>query len=69
MSAEWIADPDAARHLDALRRLLDAVNDEDKDCTERVYRGLCAGLAEPGALSHLERPNFEFAQWIARRVA
>jgi phenylpropionate dioxygenase-like ring-hydroxylating dioxygenase large terminal subunit len=69
MSAEWIADPDAARHLDALRRLLDEVNAEDKGCTERVYRGLCAGLAEPGALSHLERPNFEFAQWIARRVA
>jgi phenylpropionate dioxygenase-like ring-hydroxylating dioxygenase large terminal subunit len=69
MSAEWIADPDAARHLDTLRRLLDEVNAEDKGCTERVYRGLCAGLAEPGALSHLERPNFEFAQWIARRVA
>ncbi len=69
MSADWIADPEAETHLAAMRQLLDAVNDEDKGCTERVYRGLCAGLSEPGPLSHLERPNFEFAQWIARRVA
>jgi phenylpropionate dioxygenase-like ring-hydroxylating dioxygenase large terminal subunit len=69
MSADWLADPEAASHLARLRRLLDAVNDEDKGCTERVYRGLCAGLSAPGPLSHLERPNYEFAQWIARRVA
>jgi phenylpropionate dioxygenase-like ring-hydroxylating dioxygenase large terminal subunit len=69
MSADWVADPEAETHLNTLRVLLDAVNEEDKGCTERVYRGLCAGLSEPGPLSHLERPNFEFAQWIARRVA
>ncbi len=68
MSADWIADPQAEAHLAQLRALLDEVNDEDKGCTERVYRGLCAGLSEPGPLSHLERPNFEFAQYIARRV-
>ena len=55
--------------LAGVRALLDRVNAEDKVCTERVYRGLCAGMSEPGPLSHLERPNFEFAQWIARRVA
>jgi phenylpropionate dioxygenase-like ring-hydroxylating dioxygenase large terminal subunit len=69
MSPEWLADPAAAAHLAGVRALLDRVNIEDKGCTERVYRGLCAGQSEPGPLSHLERPNFEFAQWIARRVA
>lgn len=68
MSADWCADPEASRHLDQLRLLLDDVNLEDKGCVERVYRGLCAGLSEPGALSHLERPNFEFAQYIASRM-
>lgn len=69
MSADWVADPEAETHLNTLRELLDAVNEEDKGCTERVYQGLLAGLSEPGPLSHLERPNFEFAQWIARRIA
>lgn len=69
MSADWVADPEAEGHLATLKALLDEVNDEDKGCTERVYQGLCAGLSEPGPLSHLERPNFEFAQWIARRTA
>ena len=68
MSADWVADPQAETHLATLRALLDDVNIEDKGCTERVYRGLSAGLSEPGPLSHLERPNFEFAQWIAGRV-
>ena len=68
MSADWVQDPQAEGYLAQLRALLDNVNDEDKGCTERVYRGLCAGMSEPGPLSHLERPNFEFAQWIAGRV-
>ncbi len=65
MSAEWMADPDAAANLAAVKSLLDAVNVEDKGCTERVYRGLCASLSAPGPLSHLERPNFDFARYIA----
>ena len=68
MSADWLADPDAARHLAALKTLLDAVNVEDKGCTEKVYRGLLSAMAEPGPLSHLERPNFEFAQYLASRI-
>ncbi len=68
MSADWCAEPAADAHLDALRTLLDEVNLEDKGCVERVYRGLCSGLSEPGALSHLERPNFEFAQYLASRM-
>ena len=68
MSADWCADPDAAAHLAQLKGLLDEVNDEDKGCTEKVYQGLLAGLSSPGPLSHLERPNFEFARYIAARM-
>lgn len=68
MSADWLADPKAADHLAAVKTLLDAVNVEDKGCTEKVYRGLLSGMAEPGPLSHLERPNFEFAQYLASRI-
>jgi phenylpropionate dioxygenase-like ring-hydroxylating dioxygenase large terminal subunit len=68
MSPDWVADPEAASHLAKVKALLDDVNIEDKGCTERVYRGLIAGLSEPGPLSHLERPNFEFATYIASRL-
>ena len=68
MSADWVADPAAESHLAALKTLLDAVNDEDKGCTEKVYRGLVAGLSAPGPLSHLERPNFEFATYLASKM-
>lgn len=60
MSADWLADPQAEAHLASVKALLDDVNAEDKGCTEKVYRGLLSGLASPGPLSHLERPNFEF---------
>jgi phenylpropionate dioxygenase-like ring-hydroxylating dioxygenase large terminal subunit len=68
MSEDWLADPAAEAHLASVRALLDDVNVEDKGCTEKVYRGLCSDLAQPGPLSHLERPNFEFAQYLARRI-
>ena len=68
MSADWCADPAAAGHLDTIKALLDDVNVEDKDCVEKVYAGICAGLSAPGPLSHLERPNFEFAQYLARMI-
>ena len=68
MSAEWMQDPDAAAHLDTVKALLDAVNIEDKGCTEKVYRGLSSSMSAPGPLSHLERPNFEFAHYIASRM-
>ncbi len=57
--------PDAQAHFRQLKTLLDDVNVEDKGCTERVYRGLCSDMAKPGHLSHLERPNFDFATYIA----
>ena len=68
MSAEWCADPAAPDHLASVKALLDDVNIEDKGCTEKVYQGLIAGLSAPGPLSHLERPNFEFATYLAARI-
>lgn len=68
LAPEFVADPKADEHFATLKSILDAVNDEDRGCTEKVYRGLCADLAEPGPLSHLERPNFDFAQYIHSRV-
>ena len=68
MSGDWLADPEAEGHLARVKALLDEVNAEDKGCTEKVFRGLCADMAEPGPLSHLERPNFEFAHYLARRI-
>ena len=68
LSPDYVSDPASEQHFRDLKALLDAVNDEDRGCTERVYRGLCSDLAVPGHLSHLERPNFDFARYIAGRV-
>ena len=69
MAPEYVNDPDARRHFGELKTLLDRVNVEDRGCTEKVYRGLCSSLAAPGPLSHLERPNYDFARYLASRVA
>ena len=69
MSDDFRDDPDARAQLDQLKELLDRVNAEDKGCTEKVYRGLCAANARPGPLSHLERPNYDFAHYIYGRVS
>lgn len=68
LAPEFAADPKAQESFGRLRALLDDVNVEDKGCTEKVYQGLLAGLSEPGPLSHLERPNYEFARYIAARI-
>lgn len=68
ISADWLADPIAPDHLAKVTALLDDVNLEDKRCTEKVYLGLLSDLAEPGPASHLERPNFEFAQYLSSRI-
>nr|WP_309501486.1 Rieske 2Fe-2S domain-containing protein [uncultured Roseovarius sp.] len=69
MSDDYAGDANAQTHFDQLKTLLDAVNVEDKGCTEKVYRGLSSGAATPGHLSHLERPNYDFAQYIYSRIA
>jgi len=68
MSPEYVNDPESQSHFTHLKSLLDDVNVEDKGCTEKVYRGLCSEAAKPGHLSHLERPNYDFAQYLASRM-
>ncbi len=68
MCNDFLNDADVAEHFAKVKGLLDKVNVEDKGCTERVYRGLCSDLAEPGHLSHLERPNFDFATYLNRMI-
>jgi phenylpropionate dioxygenase-like ring-hydroxylating dioxygenase large terminal subunit len=68
MSNDYANDPDAQENFKQLKTLLDAVNVEDKGCTEKVYLGLRSQTASPGHLSHLERPNYDFAQYINARI-
>lgn len=68
MSDDYAGDADAQQNFADLKTLLDEVNVEDRGCTEKVYRGLCSDLAAPGHLSHLERPNYDFAQYLMARV-
>ena len=65
MSPEFVNDPDAQDHFKAVKALLDDVNVEDKGCTEKVFKGLLSEHATPGHLSHLERPNYDFAKYLA----
>jgi phenylpropionate dioxygenase-like ring-hydroxylating dioxygenase large terminal subunit len=65
---EFMADPRAAEYGAELRGLLREVNIEDRGCTEAVYRGVSAGLSQPGPLSHLERPVYDFARYLASRT-
>jgi phenylpropionate dioxygenase-like ring-hydroxylating dioxygenase large terminal subunit len=68
MSADFAYSPEALEHFAAVKKLLDKVNVEDRGCTERVFKGLSSDHATPGHLSHLERPNFDFAQYLAERT-
>jgi phenylpropionate dioxygenase-like ring-hydroxylating dioxygenase large terminal subunit len=65
MSPDFAHSEEAQAHFRQLKTLLDEVNVEDRGCTEKVYKGICAGAARPGHLSHPERPNFDFAQYLA----
>lgn len=68
MAPEFASSAEAQQHFSRLKTLLDEVNVEDRGCTERVYRGVSAGAARAGHLSHLERPNYDFAQYLAERT-
>lgn len=68
LSRDYHEDEDAQAHFRQMKTMLDKVNEEDRGCTEKVYRGLLSGMSRPGHLSHLERPNFEFAQYLDRMV-
>jgi phenylpropionate dioxygenase-like ring-hydroxylating dioxygenase large terminal subunit len=68
MSNDYNGDEEAQQNLIDLKTLLDDVNVEDRGCTEKVFRGVSADGAVPGHLSHLERPNFDFAQYLMSRM-
>jgi len=56
--------------MSSLKTLLDEMNAEDKRGVEAVFHGvLHAPLACPGHLSYLERPNYDFARYLAERVS
>jgi len=69
LSPDFIDDPKGLDYIATLKTLLDDVNAEDRQCTERVFRGLNAEKAAPGHLSYLERPIYDFMQYIAERTA
>ncbi|ALS58403.1 aromatic ring-hydroxylating oxygenase subunit alpha [Pandoraea norimbergensis] len=69
LSPEFVADPAANAHMVSLKKLLDEVNAEDRRGVEAVFRGVHAPLAKPGHLSRLERPNYDFARYLAARMA
>jgi phenylpropionate dioxygenase-like ring-hydroxylating dioxygenase large terminal subunit len=68
MSDDFAGDADAAENFAQLKALLDDVNVEDRGCTEKVFRGLSSPLARAGHLSHLERPNYDFARYLLDRI-
>jgi phenylpropionate dioxygenase-like ring-hydroxylating dioxygenase large terminal subunit len=68
VAPEFAEAPEAQVYFEQVKTLLDRVNVEDRGCTEKVFRGLSASVAQPGHLSHLERPNFDFAQYLAERT-
>ncbi|WP_224825959.1 aromatic ring-hydroxylating dioxygenase subunit alpha [Cognatishimia sp. MH4019] len=68
MSNDFANDPDTNENFAQLKSLLDDVNLEDRGCTEKVYRGLCSDAATPGHLSHSERPNYDFAQYLMAKI-
>lgn len=68
MSNDFADDLDMEQNFADLKALLDDVNVEDRGCTEKVFKGLSSGMAQPGHLSHLERPNYDFAQYLMARI-
>ena len=69
LAPEFMDDPKAQDYVTTLKKLLDEVNLEDRQCTERVFRGVNAEKAAPGHLSYLERPIYDFMQYVAERTA
>lgn len=68
LAPEFVSDPKAAEYMATLKTLLDEVNAEDRRGVEAVFRGVHAPLAKPGHLSPLERPNYDFARYLARSI-
>jgi phenylpropionate dioxygenase-like ring-hydroxylating dioxygenase large terminal subunit len=69
LSPEFMEDPKADEYMETLKTLLDDVNVEDRGCTEKVYKGMNADAAKAGHLSYLERPIYDFMQYLAEKTA
>jgi phenylpropionate dioxygenase-like ring-hydroxylating dioxygenase large terminal subunit len=69
LSPDFVKDEKGADYIAELKKLLDEVNREDRRGVEAVFRGVQAPLARPGPLSHLERPNYDFARYLAKMVS
>lgn len=69
LAPDFVADPKGHEYIGQLKKLLDEVNAEDRFGVESVFRGVQAPLATPGQLNRLERPNFDFACYLAKRIA
>lgn len=65
---DFVNDPDFERISADAKALLDTTNEEDRIGVETVYQGMLSPLANPGQLNLLERPVYDFGQYIARRV-
>jgi choline monooxygenase len=68
LAPEFLRDPQGPLHMATLKTLLDRVNAEDRNGVEAVFRSAQAPLARPGHLSYLERPNYDFARYLARQL-
>jgi phenylpropionate dioxygenase-like ring-hydroxylating dioxygenase large terminal subunit len=68
LAPDFFRDPQGPKHMDTLKTLLDRVNAEDRQGVESVFRNAHAPLARPGHLSYLERPNYDFARYLARQL-
>jgi len=68
LSPDFINDPQAQVSIKALKRLLDEVNEEDRCGVEAVFRGAQASFARPGHLCYLERPNYDFANYLSQKL-
>jgi choline monooxygenase len=68
LAPEFLRDPQGPQHMSSLKTLLDRVNAEDRHGVEAVFRSAHAPLAKSGHLSYLERPNYDFARYLAQRL-
>ena len=68
LSPEFIDDPEGQSAIEQLKTILDEVNQEDRTGVEAVFRGNNSKLGKPGHLCYLERPNYDFANYLSRML-
>ncbi len=69
LAPEFIRDPQGPQRMTALKTLLDKVNDEDRRGVEGRFPQRACTAREPSHLSYLERPNYDFARYLARQLS